>query len=252
MAWPSDSLTTTHTDQDTDSPASARAEIDAAIDTLKLVLAEVTAGETVWHSGNDGSGSTLDADTVDGSDVGTGDGDIPNYDGTTGRLGQVYRYDQSGNNTGNITLSSLTGDTWGNVEIDIFFKEPTSVGIGNYIQFNGDTTAGNYFWHSFYVQGANTPSQSTSSASTTDHYIDIGGPHQTYKSTHMKITMDMTSGIKRILKIEYFSGGGSGSTMRTGWVTGTWLNTADSITSITLGLAANRFSDGSTVTIRRV
>ncbi len=66
MPWPTDDLTKTHLDAGTDSPANARAEIEAAIDKLKSVLAEVTTGATVWHSGNDGAASGLDADLLDG------------------------------------------------------------------------------------------------------------------------------------------------------------------------------------------
>lgn len=65
MAWPTDDLTTTHLDAGTDDPSQARAELKSAVDKLKSVLGEVTAAATVWHSGNDGGGSGLDADTVD-------------------------------------------------------------------------------------------------------------------------------------------------------------------------------------------
>lgn len=66
MAWPTDDLTTTHLDSATDDPSQARVELKSAIDKLKAVLAEVDAGQTVFHSGNDGPGSGLDADSVDG------------------------------------------------------------------------------------------------------------------------------------------------------------------------------------------
>lgn len=66
MVWPTDDLTKTHLDAGTDSPSSARAEILALIDKVKLILAEVDAGATIWHSRNDGATSGLDADLLDG------------------------------------------------------------------------------------------------------------------------------------------------------------------------------------------
>ena len=39
-------------------------------------------GNKIWHAGNDGSGSGLDADTVDGKDIGTSGNKIPLLDGT--------------------------------------------------------------------------------------------------------------------------------------------------------------------------
>lgn len=68
MVWPTDNVTKTHLDAGTDSPSNARAEIEAAIDHLKAISAEVTDGATVWHSGNHGPTSGLDADKLDGED----------------------------------------------------------------------------------------------------------------------------------------------------------------------------------------
>lgn len=93
MAWPTDTLTTTHLDAATDDPSQARVELKAAVDLLKAVIAgRATAsgvcdldastlipaarlsasilttalGYTPWHAGNDGAGSGLDADLLDG------------------------------------------------------------------------------------------------------------------------------------------------------------------------------------------
>lgn len=52
MVWPTDDLTKTHLDAGTDSPANARAELEALIDKVKLILAEATAGDTIWNSTN--------------------------------------------------------------------------------------------------------------------------------------------------------------------------------------------------------
>jgi len=68
MAWPNDTLTNAHLDSDTDSPLLARQELDATVLLLKAILAEIAAGSTVWHSGNDGAASGLDADLLDGSE----------------------------------------------------------------------------------------------------------------------------------------------------------------------------------------
>lgn len=72
MTWPADDLTTNNLDAATDDPELGRAEIYAAIQKIQAILAEITAGATVWHSGNDGSGSTLDADLLDGKQAPTG------------------------------------------------------------------------------------------------------------------------------------------------------------------------------------
>lgn len=67
MVWPTDDLTTANLDAGTDDPGLARAELLAAVQKIQAILGEVTAGATVWHSGNDGAGSQLDAGTLGGS-----------------------------------------------------------------------------------------------------------------------------------------------------------------------------------------
>lgn len=85
MAWPTDDLTNANTDAGTDLPSNARAEINAAILKIKAILAEITAAATVWHSGNDGAASGLDADLLDGQqgtyykDATTLNGQLPSY-----------------------------------------------------------------------------------------------------------------------------------------------------------------------------
>lgn len=49
------------------------------------------AGATIWTSNNDGSGSGLDADTVDGYEVGTGFGQIPIADGNVNYSINAYK-----------------------------------------------------------------------------------------------------------------------------------------------------------------
>lgn len=66
MAWPTDDLQNDHLDQGTDRPDLGRPQLNSLVLKIKSILAEVAAGATVWHSGNDGPGSGLDADTVDG------------------------------------------------------------------------------------------------------------------------------------------------------------------------------------------
>ena len=66
MPFPTDDLTTNHLDSSTDSAASARVELYNTVLKLKAVMAEFTAGSTAWHSDNDGAGSGLGADTLDG------------------------------------------------------------------------------------------------------------------------------------------------------------------------------------------
>lgn len=52
MSWPIDNVTTVNLDATTDDPSLARVELKTALDTLKLILAEVTVGKTIWHTGN--------------------------------------------------------------------------------------------------------------------------------------------------------------------------------------------------------
>lgn len=66
MVWPTDSLSKTNFDAGTDIPKDARAQLEALYDHVKLISAEVDDGATVWHSGNDGAASGLDADLLDG------------------------------------------------------------------------------------------------------------------------------------------------------------------------------------------
>lgn len=80
MAWPTDDLTTTHLDSETDLVAAARTEIIAAVNKIKAILAEVPAGKKVWHEDNDGAGSGLDADRLDGVELYRG---RVNSDGST-------------------------------------------------------------------------------------------------------------------------------------------------------------------------
>ena len=66
MTWPTDTLTKVHMDQDSDSPLLMRGELVALLDVVKLMLAEVTAAATVYHSGNSGAGNGQNADLLDG------------------------------------------------------------------------------------------------------------------------------------------------------------------------------------------
>lgn len=127
MAWPTDSLTKTNFDAGTDSPASARAELEALYDHVKLISAEVTDGATVWHSGNDGATSGLDADLLDGQEgsyytnAGNLTGTAPlaiiptnltgkNADQLDGQEGSYYQ-NASNLNAGTVPLARLSGIT---------------------------------------------------------------------------------------------------------------------------------------------
>lgn len=50
MTWPTDDLTKVHLDAGTDSPSSARAELEALMDKVKLILGEATPGDTLYTS----------------------------------------------------------------------------------------------------------------------------------------------------------------------------------------------------------
>jgi len=108
-------------------------------------------GNTIWHSGNDGSGSGLDADTVDGLQVHTGDNTEANKIVRTASNGYVY--------FGWInTISGAYGD-WGN-GIDRYYassdqfirylnRSEIKVQLGLTAKYNADrrdfTTDSNYF-----------------------------------------------------------------------------------------------------------
>ena len=82
MTWPNNTgLTKTHLNQATDDPSQARSEIETMFDKLLLVIDHITAGETVWHSGNDGATSLLDAGLFEGQE-GTYYLDLANHTGT--------------------------------------------------------------------------------------------------------------------------------------------------------------------------
>ena len=66
MTVPSADLTTTHLDASTDDPAQARSELKAAVDKINAIINDLGAGNTVWTNANDGAGSGLDSDLLDG------------------------------------------------------------------------------------------------------------------------------------------------------------------------------------------
>ena len=129
MAWPSSgSLSKSNFDAGTDSPSSARAELEALYDHVLLISNEVTDGATVWHSGNDGATSGLDADLLDGQhgsyyqDAGNLNAGtialarIPtnltgkNADQLDGQEGSYYQ-NASNLNAGTVPLARLSGIT---------------------------------------------------------------------------------------------------------------------------------------------
>ena len=85
-----------------------------------------TTSNKAWHAGNDGSGSGLDADTVDGvhasslygvTSVATGGGLTG---GTITSTGTISHADTSSvsnvNNSGNTFIQDITFDTYGHVQ----------------------------------------------------------------------------------------------------------------------------------------
>lgn len=145
MVWPSGTLTKANIDQGTDAPSNARAEIEAAIDKINLILAEVSAGSIVWHSGNDGATSGLDADLLDGQhgsyykdasnlDAGT----IPlarlpatltgkSADQLDGQEGSFYQ-NASNLNAGIVPLARLSGITAAELATDSVGQDEISSG----------------------------------------------------------------------------------------------------------------------------
>ncbi len=70
-----------------------------------------TTGGTVWTSGNDGSGSTLDADTLDGHDTAYFQTALTNPVTGTGTSGQVAYWDGTSSIAGENQLSASRGGT---------------------------------------------------------------------------------------------------------------------------------------------
>lgn len=64
--WPVDDLSGTQLDQGSDSPAAARAQLYALLGKVKAILAAFPSGGTLIGLHNDGVGSELDADLLDG------------------------------------------------------------------------------------------------------------------------------------------------------------------------------------------
>lgn len=129
MAWPSSAgLSKANFDAGTDSPASARSELEALYDHVLLISNEVTDSATVWHSGNDGATSGLDADLLDGQHgsyyqdaSNLNAGTIPlariptnltgkNADQLDGQEGSYYQ-NASNLNSGTVPLARLSGIT---------------------------------------------------------------------------------------------------------------------------------------------
>ncbi len=70
-------------------------------------------GNTVWHAGNDGAGSGLDADLLDGQHAGNGSGNVPLSNGTVNSSLNADLLDgqHAGNGSGNVPLSNGTVNT---------------------------------------------------------------------------------------------------------------------------------------------
>jgi hypothetical protein len=66
MAWPNDDLVGDELDQSTDDPLLAQAQLNALHIKVKAMLAAINTGATPWDETNDGAGSGLDADKLDG------------------------------------------------------------------------------------------------------------------------------------------------------------------------------------------
>jgi len=205
MVWPTDDLTKTHLDAGTDSPANARAELEALIDKVKLILAEVTAGQSIWHTGNHGNGSGLHADLLDdqhGSfyrDAGninagkldnarlnTGSGNGIDSDLLDGQHGSHY-----------LALSNATGTLTSNVDTDSLTVNGSAItNIVNITkiyagQVNSDGTAINLpsGWTCARVSGISVGAYKiTHNLGTTDYTMIVtggdgaGSPRCHYKS----------------------------------------------------------------------
>ena len=126
---------------------------DVRIQVGNLYFSSSTSNKA-WHAGNDGSGSGLDADTVDGvhasslygvTSVATGGGLTG---GTITSTGTISHADTSSvsnvNNSGNTFIQDITFDTYGHVT---GVTSATATGGGGGGSFNGGTVTGNTFFN---------------------------------------------------------------------------------------------------------
>lgn len=109
-------------------------------------------GNTVWHAGNDGSGSGLDADLLDGKDSTyfTNAGNLASGIVPVARLSGTYNIDISGNaataTNANYATSAGNADTVdGRHASDFALSGHTH---GQYVQKSGDTMTGNLSFNS--------------------------------------------------------------------------------------------------------
>lgn len=107
------------------------------------------SGGTVWHSGNDGAGSGLDADLLDGKNTGTSGNVVPLLDGTNTWSGQqLFSYDFPTRFNRAATAVQIELDTGGTVRGYIGADATYST-----ILYNGSGTACFQLTHSTGIVG---------------------------------------------------------------------------------------------------
>jgi len=152
MTWPSDDLTNTHLDQSTDDASQARAELNSLLLKVKAILAEVTAGATVWHSSNDGAGSGLNADYLDGSSGAT--------------------YLARANHTGTQTLSTISdaGTLAGLSTINNSYWSGTDLAVAN-----GGTNASSFTAYGVIYANSGATALTSLTPGTNGYVLTSGG-----------------------------------------------------------------------------
>ncbi|MBL4898857.1 MAG: hypothetical protein JKX76_04305 [Colwellia sp.] len=128
MATPTDTINTSNLDSGDDDPSLARVDLLELANVVKAIILDIGAGNTVWTNANDGAGSGLDADTVDGNQAST------LLDDTTfnGQLAAYYR-NANNMNAGELPAGRLNSNT----DYDMQFKAGSETDLAIKIAENG-------------------------------------------------------------------------------------------------------------------
>lgn len=124
MTWPTDNLTNARTDNPTDRPDLARAELNALILKVQAILAEAPAGSLLLTNQDEGAGNGLDADTVDGENASAFANASHNHSAAD-ITGGILTVPRGGTGRGSLTNFAVL---LGNLTSEVNFATPSSDG----------------------------------------------------------------------------------------------------------------------------
>jgi len=141
---------------------------------------------------------------------------------------------------GSMTFSSIPGG-YNSLNLRCILTDSSGLNNAN-LTFNGDTTAGHYWWTSVYVDPATTPSKGGSASDS-----KIGGPEVNASPDASQAVFDIVGyALTSVNKTVYISNPSpftGGSTMTGLDIYGAWKSTA-AITSLTLTMSSSTLSGG--------